>query len=157
MTSHSQLQVIISCVFWSLSNLPKLMTRITQLFQINDDEILKKNYCVYFQVTIENLQVELGKRDSQVNQLQNEKSELLHKKRHLQKEIDNLQTKLFSIESMESSEVSLSLIILWENDLTIKHSSSMRTDCAITRPNSEPVSDCGQTDTCENITSPCGR
>ena len=96
------------------------MTRITQLFQINDDEILKKNYCVYFQVTIENLQVELGKRDSQVNQLQNEKSELLHKKRHLQKEIDNLQTKLFSIESMKSSEVSSSLIILWKNDLTIK-------------------------------------
>ena len=49
--------------------------------------------------------MELGKKDSQINQLQNEKSEQLYKHRQLQKEIDNLQTKLISLESVGSAEV----------------------------------------------------
>ena len=52
--------------------------------------------------------MELGKKDTQINQLQNEKSEHLHKQRQLQREIDNLQTKLHSLEAMESTEVKYS-------------------------------------------------
>ena len=61
--------------------------------------------CVTLQATIEGLQMELGKKDSQINQLQNEKSGHLHQQRQMQREIDNLQTKLLSVEAMESTEV----------------------------------------------------
>lgn len=51
--------------------------------------------------------MELGKKDAIINQHSCEKSEFQHRNRQLQKELDNLQSKLVSMETLEANEVNI--------------------------------------------------
>ena len=68
-------------------------------------EMKIKLFFFVFQGTIETLQVELGRKDSQLQQFQDEKTEDNYKYRQLQKEMSNVQAKLVSLQSLESVEV----------------------------------------------------
>ncbi|XP_077998846.1 coiled-coil domain-containing protein 150-like [Glandiceps talaboti] len=57
------------------------------------------------QTTVENLQTELGRKDSEVMVLKSDRRSDQHSVQELQKEIDSLQNKLLNMESMESREV----------------------------------------------------
>nr|XP_006811574.1 PREDICTED: coiled-coil domain-containing protein 150-like [Saccoglossus kowalevskii] len=57
------------------------------------------------QTTVENLQTELGRKDSEIVALKSDRRSGQHSVQDLQKEVETLQSKLLNMESMENSEV----------------------------------------------------